>query len=115
MLLMFSLLAFIPTLVSSLSSSFNGSGAFIGVISSNNSLVIQPPHGGFVQLINCTELSAVESSLALATSGLSSALVRVSATETALSSALIRSNQTEEIVLSLLMRVAALETRTASG
>ncbi len=116
------------------SSSLNETEAFIGVISSSN-LLIQPPLGGFVSIVNFTELSSALVRVAAAhESELSSALVQVmrteaelnttksdlSSTKSVLSSALVRMNNTDELIYSALStlsstlnRISALESSTA--
>ncbi len=114
--------------------------AFIAV-SANNSLLIQPPQGGFVSIVNFTELSSTISTLSSALVGmtstetelsstkseLSSALVRVTSIDTELSSTktdlsstkteLARMNGTDELLFSALSaalsRISSLESSTA--
>ena len=129
---------FLATSVDSMSSP-SSSKAFIAV-SANDTLLIQPPQGGFVSIVNFTELSltksdlsstlvrvmSTETELSTSKSGLSStkselssALVRVTSTESKLnstqsdlSSALVRVNRTEELLFSVLGRISTLESST---
>ncbi len=128
---MFLLVALIALMLAPSVSSADASGAFIGV-STNDTLLIQPPQGGSVSIVNFTELSSAlvrvkntegelssalvrvtstEVKLNLTLSDLSSALVRVTSTEgedllsstkSDLSSALVRMNRTEELFFSAL-------------
>ena len=96
--------------VSSVDSSLNSSyEAFIGVLSNDSSLLIQPPQGGFVSIVNFTELSSAlvrvtgtEVKLNSTQSDLSSALVRVTSTE-------VKLNSTQSDLSSALVRVTSTE------
>ncbi len=117
--------------VSSADSSLNSSyEAFIGVLSSNNTLLIQPPQGGSVSIVNFTELSSVlvrvssteaklnstELELSSTKSELSSTKSDLSSTKSELLSSLARTNDTNELLFaalsSALNRISALEAST---
>jgi hypothetical protein len=73
------------------------SGAFIGVLSKNNTLLIQPPLHGEVVIVNYTELSTVKSELASTKSEVLVAKAELSMADSRLSSALRRIAALEEL------------------
>ena len=95
-------------------SSTDASEAFIGVLSNDSTLLIQPPQGGFVSIVNLTDLSSIKSDLSSALVRVTSSEAELSSTRSDLSSALVRMNRTEELLFSALSsalnRISALET-----
>ncbi len=109
--------------------------AFIRLLSNDSTLLIQPPLGGMVSIVNFTELSSTKSELStalvrltnteidlsstkselnLTKSDLNLTKSDLSSTKSELSSALFRINGTDQLLFSVLNRVVALESSSTT-
>jgi len=106
-LVVMSCLLLLCALASASASSDETDGAFIQVLS-NQTLVIQPPQGGSVSIVNFTELSSTRSELSSANAELSS-----TKTQLALTSSSISSTQSE--ISSMASSTSAMLASTAAA